>query len=273
MGRAEAGTDQMGWLGLQGRVCAVTGVAGGLGRAIALGFAAAGAKLLLLDRDTADMEALARAVAEAGGEVLARPCNVASSEAVAAAAAIAEERFGGCDILVNNAALLRPGPLATLSLAEWNALISVNLTGYFLCAQAFSAGMRARGRGSIVHIASIAGRHPQGSSGAYSVTKAGVLMLSQQIATEWGRDGIRSNVVSPGLVMTPMSKPFYDAPGVLEQRSAAVPAGRIGQPEDVRDAVLFLASERAAYVTGEEITVDGGFTHGIMNLIPRPGYG
>jgi NAD(P)-dependent dehydrogenase (short-subunit alcohol dehydrogenase family) len=175
-------------------------------------------------------------------------------------------------VLVNNAALLRPGPLDTLSLGEWNQLISVNLTGYFLCAQAFGEQMRGRRRGSIVHVASIAASHPQGFSGAYSVSKAGIVMLSRQIAAEWGPAGIRSNVVSPGLVITPMSQPFYDAPGVTERRSAVVPLRRIGAPDDVRDAVLFLASDRASYVSGEEIGVDGGFARVLMNVIPRPGF-
>jgi NAD(P)-dependent dehydrogenase (short-subunit alcohol dehydrogenase family) len=124
----------------------------------------------------------------------------------------------------------------------------------------------------MVHVASIAGSHPQGFSGAYSVSKAGIVMLSRQIATEWGPHGIRSNVVSPGLVETPMSAPFYAAPGVRARREAVVPAGRIGQPDDIADAALFLASPRASYISGDEITVDGGYTRMLMGLIPRPGF-
>lgn len=259
------------WLDLQGRVCVVTGAGGGLGQAIALGFARAGARLALLDREAGAMAGIAAEVERCGAEVLALACDVTDPDSVEAAAARARA-LGPCAVLVNNAALMRPAPLESLPLSEWNALLAVNLTGYFLCAQIFGRQMRERGGGAIIHVASISGRHPQGFSGAYSVSKAGIVMLSRQLATEWGGAGIRSNVVSPGLVVTPLSQSFYDAPGVRERRGAVVPLGRIGTPDDIRDAVLFLASDRAAYVTGDEIMVDGGFGRVLMNLIPRPGF-
>ena len=260
------------WLGLHGKACAVTGAGGGIGRAIALGLARAGGRVALLDRDEAGTAETLRHIQDAGAEAIAVPCDVSDPAAVTAAAAAAQRQLGPCGVLVNNAGLLRPGPLATLPVAEWNLLLSVNLTGYFLCAQAFGAQMRAAGGGAIVHVASIAGSHATGFGGAYSVAKAGIVMLSRQIATEWGGDGIRSNVVSPGMTLTPLSQAFYDDPEVTRRRSAVIPAGRIGQPGDIAEAVLFLASARAAYITGDEITVDGGFTRGIMGMIPRPGY-
>lgn len=189
-----------------------------------------------------------------------------------AASGTIEKSLGPCGVLVNTAAVLRPGGLDTLALAEWNAVLSVNLTGYFLCAQIFGRQMRALGRGSLVHIASIAGSHAQGRSGAYSVSKAGVVMLSRQLASEWGPVGIRSNVVSPGMVITPMSQSFYDTPGVTERRAAVTPARRVGMPQDIAEAVLFLASDRSSYVTVDEITVDGGYVRTLMNLVPRPGF-
>ncbi len=201
------------------------------------------------------------------------PCDTTNAENVAAAAAAVEKSLGPCGILVNTAAILRSGGLDTLSLAEWNTTLAVNLTGYFLCAQAFGPQMRKLGRGSLVHVASVAASNAQGFSGAYSVSKAGVVMLSRQLASEWGPQGIRSNVVSPGLVVTPMSQAFYDTPGVTERRTAVVPVRRIGTPQDMADAILYLASERASYVNGDEIVVDGGFTRTIMNLVPRPGHG
>jgi NAD(P)-dependent dehydrogenase (short-subunit alcohol dehydrogenase family) len=123
-----------------------------------------------------------------------------------------------------------------------------------------------------VHTASIAGSNAQGFSGAYSVSKAGVLMLSRQLAVEWGPHGVRSNVMSPGLVRTPMSETFYQDPQVLQRRSAAIPLGRIGAPEDMAQVVMFLASDRAGFVNGQEIIVDGGFEHMLMSLVPRPGF-
>ena len=132
--------------------------------------------------------------------------------------------------------------------------------------------MRAHRRGSLVHIASIAGSNAQGQSGAYSVSKAAVIMLSRQLANEWGPHGIRSNVVSPGMVITPMSQAFYDTPGVTERRSAVVPLRRVGMPQDIADAILYLASDRSSYVNGDEITVDGGYASMLMNLVPRPGF-
>jgi len=191
---------------------------------------------------------------------------------VTAAAGRIEKSLGPCSILVNTAAVLRPGGLESLSLAEWNAVLSVNLTGYFLCAQSFGRQMRKLGRGSLVHESSIAGSHAQGQSGAYSVSKAGVIMLSRQLASEWGPEGVRSNVVSPGMVITPMSQAFYDTPGVTERRTAVVPMRRIGAPQDMADAILFLASDRSSYVNGEEIIVDGGYVRTLMSHVPRPGF-
>lgn len=260
------------WLGLAGRTAVVTGASGGLGRAIASELAQAGMRIALLDYDERGAASVAAELAGTGADAIGIGCDVSAQASVTAAAGRVSATFGAPDLLVNNAAVLRPGALDTLALGDWNAMIAVNLTGYFLCAQTFGRAMLDAGKGAIVHVASIAAHHPQGGSGAYSVTKAGVAMLSRQLATEWGPRGIRSNVVCPGLVRTPMSEPFYTAPGVLEKRTAVVPMRRIGAPADIADAVVFLASDRASYISGEEITVDGGFTRMVMNLIPRPAH-
>ena len=264
------------WLELEGKTCVVTGAGGGLGIALAVNFAGAGARVVMLDRSPTQLATAAGEVLRlTGTEAHAVTCDVSDPGSVTEAALTSERVAGPADILVNNAALLRPGALDTLTLEDWNTVLSVNLGGYFLCAQAFGKQMRGpkehRG-GAMVHVASISGSHPQGVSGAYSVSKAGIIMLSRQIATEWGADGIRSNVVSPGMVETPMSAPFYATPGVREKRSDVIPVGRIGQPQDIADAALFLASARASYINGDEIVVDGGYTRQLMNLIPRPGY-
>jgi NAD(P)-dependent dehydrogenase (short-subunit alcohol dehydrogenase family) len=266
------GQNPSDWLGLSGRVCAVTGGGGGIGRAVALSLARAGARVAAIDLDERGLDVTAAELRALGAEPCVARCDTANAEGVAAAAAGIEKSLGPCSVLVNTAAVLRPGGLENLPLAEWNSVLSINLTGYFLCAQAFGHQMRAQGRGSLVHVASIAGSHAQGQSGAYSVSKAGVIMLSRQLASEWGPKGIRSNVVSPGMVITPMSQSFYDTPGVTERRSAVIPSRRIGMPQDMADAILFLASDRASYVNGEEIIVDGGYANMLMNLVPRPGF-
>lgn len=259
------------WLGLKDRVCVVTGAGSGIGRAVAQGMAAAGASVVLLDRDGGACRATADLLRASGVRTLAVTCDIADPASVAAAEQ-ASRAVGPCDVLVNNAGVLRPGGLATVTLEDWNLLLSVNLTGYLLCAQAFGKAMIERGRGAIVHTASIAGSNAQAFSGAYSVSKAGVLMLSRQLAVEWGPHGVRSNVLSPGLVRTPMSEGFYQDANVLARRSAAIPVGRIGTPEDMAQVVMFLASDRASYVNGQEIIVDGGFEHMLMSLVPRPGF-
>lgn len=265
--------DSTDWLGLSGRIAVITGGGGGIGRATAISFAKAGAGVAILDRDENGLAKTHSELRAMGFDAVVAPCDTTDAASVANAAAAVEKSLGPCSILVNTAAILRAGGLDTLSLAEWNTTLAVNLTGYFLCAQAFGVQMRKLGRGSLVHVASVAGSNAQGFSGAYSVSKAGVVMLSRQLASEWGPQGIRSNVVSPGLVVTPMSQAFYDTPGVTERRTAVVPMRRIGAPQDMADAVLFLASDRASYVNGDEIVVDGGFTRTIMNLVPRPGHG
>src|SRR5258708_4548594 len=264
--------DSSDWLGLLGRICVVTGGGGGIGRAVATSLAQAGARAAAIDRDERGLEVTRTELREFGAGHVVTPCDTSSVESVTAAAEAIEKSLGPCSVLVNAAAVLRPGGLDALSLAEWNAVLSVNLTGYFLCAQMFGRQMRKLRRGSLVHIASIAGSNAQGHSGAYSVSKAGVIMLSRQLANEWGPHGIRSNVVSPGLVITPMSQSFYDTPGVTERRTAVVPARRIGMPQDIADAILYLASDRSSYINGDEIMVDGGYANMLMNLVPRPGF-
>ncbi len=261
------------WLGLNGKICVVTGGGGGIGRATGIGLAEVGAAgIALLDNNLANAEESAAQVRAKGARAIAMQCDISDAAAVNAAADKVAAELGAVDVLVNNAGILRAGPLATISEAEWHALMNVNLTGYLLCAQAFGAGMRDRGHGALVHIASIAATNPQPWSGAYSVSKAGVHMLSRQLAYEWGPHGVRSNVVSPAMVRTPMSEAFYVTPGVTEARSALAPLRAISAPIDIANAVIFLASARASYITGQEILVDGGVSHALMGLMPRPGF-
>ncbi|MHC6226028.1 SDR family NAD(P)-dependent oxidoreductase [Pseudomonas sp. X10] len=261
------------WLALDGAVCVVTGAAGGIGSEIATSLVHEGARVVLLDRDEAKCRDLAGSLAEAAGtEVPVIACDIADPASVHDAAAQVEALYGTCDVLVNNASVLRPAALEDITLEQWNAVLSVNLGGYLLCAQAFGRAMLARQGGRIVHVASIASHYPQTWSGAYSAAKSAVSMLSRQLAAEWGARGVRSNAICPGLIRTPLSAAFYADPRVEQQRQDMTANRRIGEPRDIADAVLFLASPRSDYINGAELTVDGGLESMLMALIPRPGY-
>ena len=261
----------LGWLGLKGKVCAVTGAASGIGAEVARQLAQAGAKVVLIDRNEAGCEALAQTLRAQGASALALGCDISDEAQTQAVAKAVELQWGRCDALVNNAGMLRPGSLEEVSIADWNAVLAVNLTGYLLCARAFKS-MLQMAQGSIVNVASISGLFPQSHSGAYSASKAGVLLLSRQLAAEWGPQGIRSNAICPGMIRTALSAKFYEEPGFEAKRAAVTASRRIGEPVDIANVAVFLASERSAYVNGAEISVDGGMSSMLMDMVPRPGY-
>jgi glucose 1-dehydrogenase len=260
------------WLGLAGSVCVVTGAASGIGAAVAQGFAEVGAKVALLDRDGAGVHRMAAQIQAAGGQALALECDIGNDAQVRDAARNVQEVYGGCQVLVNNAGVLRPGLLGEVSEDDWNLVFNVNLTGYLRCARAFGALMLQAGGGAMVHVASIASLFPQSGSGAYSASKAGVLLLSRQLAVEWGPKGIRSNAICPGMIRTALSAKFYEQPGFEQKRAAVTASRRIGEPKDIADVAIFLASPRAAYVNGAELLVDGGMANMLMDMVPRPGF-
>jgi NAD(P)-dependent dehydrogenase (short-subunit alcohol dehydrogenase family) len=262
----------MGTFGIGGQVCVVTGGGSGIGRATAVALAAEGAFVAVLDRNLVGASETVDFLSNSGGAGLAISCDVSDQDSIEAASKAVREGFGDdAQVLVNNAGVGGPGPLESLSLSEWNRVISVNLTGYFLCAQVFGRAMRARGSGALVHVSSINADFPGPYSGSYSIAKAGVTMLSRLLALEWGPLGIRSNTVQPGMIQTPLTQGIYNRPGVTEARAQAVPSRRVGQPEDIAQAVLFLASPRASYVNGTELVVDGGLTRNLLSFIPRGG--
>ena len=258
----------MTWLGLEGATAVITGAGGGIGRAVAVQFAEQGVRTVLIGRTLSSLESTAQEVESIGGVAVPIAADVADPKSLAQAATQA----GAVDILVNNASFSRAATLEDVTLDDWNGMLAVNLNGYLNCSQAFGKGMLERGKGSIVHVTSISARHPQANSNAYSVAKAGVLMLSRQLAFEWGPRGIRSNTVSPGMVRTPMTEAYYQVGDVAERRANAVPVRRVATPNDIAPAVLFLASDQASYVNGADITVDGGLEQTLMSTIPRPGY-
>jgi NAD(P)-dependent dehydrogenase (short-subunit alcohol dehydrogenase family) len=257
------------WLGLSGRTAVITGAGGGIGKAIAVELAANGMHCNVLDRAGELVEATVAQISEGGGTATGHICDVTDEAGIKSVS----NSINSCDVLVNAAGLVRPGALADLTTSEWNELLNVNLTGYFLMAREFTPHLVASGNGSMIHVASISSANPQGSSGAYSVSKAGVVIMSKQLAFELGSKGVRSNTVSPGLVRTPMTEAYYQVGDVAQRRDAAVPVGRVAKPADIADIVTFLASDRARYITGADLVADGGFSQTLMSSVPRPGFG
>ncbi len=257
------------WIDFTGRVCVVTGAAGGIGQAITRSFLDLGARVVAIDVSGETCEAFVASLDLPDDRVVALQADIADPRAVTAAADRAVDLIGPPDVLVNNAAILGRLPLHETEFGDWQRLIAVNLSGYFNCSRIFGAPMQDRGQGAIVHIASIAATEPIGNAGAYSTSKAGIQMMSRQIACEWGPMGIRSNTVSPGMIRTPFSDTTYQQPGVEEFRKGKIPSRSIGLPQQVADAVVFLASDRAAYVNGADILVDGGLSQTLMGQFPR----
>ncbi len=262
---------------LDGRVALVTGAARGLGAAIAERLAGAGAAVVLTDILEEAGEAGASRIAAAGGTSLFLRHDVTSESDWDAAIAAVVERFGGLDVLVNNAGIILMKGTEETTLAEWRRLAAINLDGVFLGTRAAIGAMKARAQaspagGSIVNLSSTAGITGAAIAPAYSMTKGGVRLFSKATALEFARLGyrVRVNSVHPGLTETDMGSAVIDgvvrlgiAADLDESRkslTARCPLGRLGQPSDVAAAVLFLASDESAYITGSEIVVDGGFT-------------
>jgi len=261
------------WLQLAGKTCVVNGAASGLGAAIATALIHSGARVALLDRNLAGCQALHLSLEEQYPEtILSIACDIADESQVSAAAVQVQDIWGPCYALVNAAAVLQSLPLAEISIQDWNAQLAVNLNGYLVCAREFGRQMRKAKTGSMVHISSISASHVQPFSGSYSPGKAAVSMLSKQLAVEWGSAGVRSNCIAPGMMLTPLTAGLYQAPGVRQTREAFTAVGRIGQPEDIANTALFLLSERAGYISGAEIMVDGGLSSMLMGKVPRPGF-
>lgn len=258
-----------------GEVVVVTGAGRGLGRATALTFGTAGAAVAVLDRDEPAAAEVARELRDKGGAALAVGCDVSDPDSVTSAARLVSAELGDPHVLVNNAGVVSFAPLEDVDVAEWDRLIGINLRGQFLCMQAFGRPMLARGSGAIVNVSSISAAAPSLLSGAYSPSKAGVTMLARLAAGEWGARGVRVNAVQPGMMSSSMSAVFDEAAmrGREQAARTAVPLGRVGDVAEVAAVIAFLASDAAAYVSGESIEVDGGLLQSFFRSVPRPGVG
>jgi len=244
--------------GLDGRVALVTGAASGIGRAIALRLAQEGVRVAITDLDAA---AARRVAGEAKGVAFALTLDVADEASVAAAVEEVERALGPIAVLVNNAGWDKVEPFVDSAVATWDRLLAINLKGPLLCARAVLPGMIARGSGRVVSIGSDAGRVGSSGEAVYSAAKGGVIAFSKTLAREVAKHGITVNVVCPGPTDTPLLAGIAgDNPKLVQALARAIPLGRLGRPEEVAAAVAFLASEDAAFITGQTLSVSGGLT-------------
>ena len=248
---------------LDGRVALVTGAASGIGAACVARFAAEGARVAGLDTSAEPAGWAARAGGPANA--LYRTGDVRDEAGVAAAVAAVVERFGQIDVLVNAAGVGGGGPVHLLATEEWDRVVDVNLKGTFLVCKHALARMLERGTGNVVNIASIEGLEGTEGGSAYNASKGGVVLLTRNLAIDYARRGIRVNCLCPGFIDTPLTAAVFDQPPLTEVRDRFVEAhqlGRMGRPDEVAAAALFLASDDASFVTGHALVVDGGFTAG-----------
>ncbi|MEH6780844.1 MAG: SDR family oxidoreductase [Rhodoglobus sp.] len=242
--------------GLDGRVALVTGGSSGIGRAIALALGASGAHVLVAARTETAIDETVAAIHELGGTAGGIVADLSTRAGVHALA----DAAGNVDIIVNSAGInLRP-PLPELEEAVWDATMAVNLEAPFILGQRLAPGMAERGYGRLIHISSQQAQRPFANSGAYGVSKAGLEALARSQAEAWSPSGVTANVLVPGFVQTPLNRRLSSNPEVVEALAARTLIGRNGLPEDFAGAVVFLAGPSSAYVTGQLIAVDGGFS-------------
>jgi NAD(P)-dependent dehydrogenase (short-subunit alcohol dehydrogenase family) len=253
----------------------VTGSSRGIGKAIALRLAAdsaantAAPSAIVLSARTAseELEDVSNQVRKLGVQVLAIPGDIGDPGVPQALVTQAVGFAGGLDVVVSNAGITSPGPLASLELERWDLIMNVNVRGPWLLARAAYNALK-ESRGTYLAIASMSGLEPHPGTGAYSASKAALAMLCRQLALEWGPDGIRANAICPGMVRTPMTESIYQDPEIAARRDAIVPLRRVGKPQDIAGVVSMLASDDARYITGETLRVDGGFSSSILSYVP-----
>ena len=246
---------------LEGKVALVTGGSKGIGEAMARGFAEFGANVVVSSRKLEAVEAVADKLRNDGYQAHAFAANAGNQQDLEALVAETVSVFGGIDILVNNAAA-NPvyGPVGDTEERAFDKIIDVNLKGPFGLCKLVYPQMQERGGGSIINISSIGGIVPEQGIGIYSVSKAAIINLTQAMAQDWGKDGVRVNAICPGLIKTRFSEALWGDDDTLERFLNRVPLGRLGSPEDIAGLGVFLASDASAYCTGSVYMADGGYT-------------
>lgn len=245
---------------LGGRVALVTGASRGIGRAIALALARHGATVVVSSRKLESCEAVAGEIRASGGEASAAACHIGEPGEIAATMAAIDARHGRLDILVNNAAT-NPyyGPAIDMELAAWRKTVDVNIRGYFWASIEAARRMLRQGKGAIVNVSSVNAFRPLEGQACYSLTKAAIVNMTQGLAKEWARHGVRVNALVPGFVETRFAAALHQDPVSRAAFERRVPMGRIGQPEEMAGAVVYLVSDAASYTTGSCLTADGGW--------------
>jgi len=241
---------------LNGKVAIVTGAARGIGQAVAVRLASAGADIALCDVQAGWLDETAGRIAELGRRAEKYAVDVSSSADVEAAISQIHQDFGHIDVLVNNAGITKDGLLARMSEQDWDAVLNVNLKGAFLFCKAASRIMMKQRTGSIVNMASIIGLIGNAGQCNYAASKGGLISLTKSVAKELAGRNVRANAVAPGFIETKMTEKL--SPDVQQKMLEAIPMKRFGKPEDVANVVLFLASDASAYMTGQTLTVSGG---------------
>jgi 3-oxoacyl-[acyl-carrier protein] reductase len=243
-------------LKLAGKVALVTGGAQGIGKAVALLLARNGADIVVSDINLEKAEETAKEVQALGRNALAMKVDVAKLDDVEKMVGAILARFGQVDILVNNAGIARDKLILRMTEEDWDAVLNINLKGTFNCTKAVVRHMSKQKSGKIVNIASVVGEMGNAGQGNYAASKAGVIGFTKTIAREFAQRGINVNAIAPGYIETPMTDALPDK--VKEELKRLIPLDRLGKPEDVAEAVLFLVSESAGYITGQVLNVNGG---------------
>lgn len=246
---------------LEGKVAIVTGASRGIGEAIASTFMREGAAIIICGRKQETLDEVAAAMPKEAGRVLPVACHVGKADDIKRMIDIANKEFGKVDILVNNAATnIAQEPVLGIDEGKFDKMVEVNLKSAFRLMQAVAPGMCELGWGSIINIASIAGLRPQYHGMLYSMTKAALIMMTQSYALELGPKGVRVNAICPGLIKTVLSEYYWKDEEKLAKQMSKQPIRHIGQPQEIADLALLLASDKGSYITGQAIVADGGLT-------------